>query len=542
MTRPADPSLPGPHAFDAVVYAAPGLNYAAVPPLSQYVVYDSPDAGYDTGSIDISDFANLGSAPWPFPNTAVPINGQLRVPRGRGPFPLALFAHGNHNPLVDSTPGYLYLCELLASHGIIAATIDVNFLNGFNFGENDARAIIHLEHLKQFRAWNSTANHPLCGQIDLTRIMIVGHSRGGEGVGHASYFNRLGAIQPTLVSPVVPLDGSAGLGPYGFRLSAVMAIAPTDAQYVPLTGPTVVPDAYFLIHGSRDGDVFTFSGYDTFNRAHAVNLANPTVSDFRPKGLLWVYWANHNQFNSVWPSEFSGAQVLPRGEQEGIAKVYIGALAQAKLLDRHEYDATLKDHAAAHAWLPPLLLCVSQYQDPRRIFVQHEQEGPGFPQISLPIQGVILADSVGAMRGLFDLANTFGPQFTYTLRLDWNTSPARLLMNVDPTTFAAHRFSVLSFRAGQSVDPANVVDRDQDFTLEISTGMRTFTARASSFHRLLYPDTAVSAGKIVMQTVRVPIDALIDRGLDPADIRQITLSFDQRPSGSIYVGEVQFSD
>jgi hypothetical protein len=41
----------------------------------------------------------------------------------------------------------------------------------------------------------------------------VGHSRGGEAVGHASFFNRLTSIGP------VPLDGSAGLGPYRFGLS-----------------------------------------------------------------------------------------------------------------------------------------------------------------------------------------------------------------------------------------------------------------------------------------------------------------------------------
>jgi hypothetical protein len=96
----------------------------------------------------------------------------------------------------------------LASHGIVAATIDVNFLNGFNFGENDGRAIVHLEHLKQFRTWNNTATHPLHGKVDLNRILIVGHSRGGEAVGHASFFNRLGSIGGVL------LDGSAGLGPY----------------------------------------------------------------------------------------------------------------------------------------------------------------------------------------------------------------------------------------------------------------------------------------------------------------------------------------
>src|SRR5215468_10995957 len=82
-------------------------------------------------------------------------NGHVCVPRGRGPFPLAVFAHGNHSPLENSTPGYLYLCQLFASNGVIAATIDANFLNGFNFGENDGRAIVHLEHLKQFRTWTT---------------------------------------------------------------------------------------------------------------------------------------------------------------------------------------------------------------------------------------------------------------------------------------------------------------------------------------------------------------------------------------------------
>jgi hypothetical protein len=93
-----------------------------------------------------------------------------------------VFAHGNHDPLKNSTPGYLYLCQLLASHGIIAATTDVNFLHRGNFGENGARAIVHLEPLRQFRTWNETAAHPLNGKVDLNRILIVGHFRGGERV------------------------------------------------------------------------------------------------------------------------------------------------------------------------------------------------------------------------------------------------------------------------------------------------------------------------------------------------------------------------
>lgn len=534
MAELNNPGLPGDVLFDTVIYAAPGVNYSGVPALAQYNIYDTPDPAYLTGRIDISLFANLGSAPWPFSNTNVPLNGHICVPRGRGPFPLAVFAHGNHSPFVNSTPGYLYLCQLLASHGIIAATIDVNFLNGFNFGENDARAIVHLEHLKQFRTWNGTATHPLHSKVDLNRILIVGHSRGGEGVGHASFFNRLASIQPTSLSPVVPLDGSVGLGPYRFGLTAAAAIAPTDRQYQPLTGPTVVPDRYYLIHGSRDGDVSTFEGYNTYNRAHAVDLANPTVSDGKLKALLWVYGANHNQFNSVWPSETPPATTMPRPDQEQIAKVHFGALTQALLSDHSGYIQILRDHRVATDWVPAGTDFVSQYQDPRRIFIQHNQESLAAPQISLPVQGTVAADAVVATRQL--------AQTTITLRLEWSTLGAKLLLKVDPATVPAERYRVLALRVGQSTEAKNAANRDQDFTLEVSSGSRTVAIRASSIHRLLYPDVVFGAGKIVMQTLRVPMPRLAEHGVEPSDLRSIALVFDRRPTGTVYVGDIQLCD
>src|SRR5215472_5646695 len=423
MAMLKNPGLPGEVSFDTVIYAAAGVNYSTVPALAQYNIYDTPDPGYVTGRIDISVFANLGSAPWPFLNTNVPLNGHICVPHGRGPFPLAVFAHGNHDPLQNSTPGYLYLCELLASHGIIAATIDVNFLNGFNFGENDGRAIVHLEHLKQLRTWNSTAAHPLHGKVDLNRILIVGHSRGGEAVGHASFFNRLAAIGP------VVLDGSAGLGPYRFGLTAAAAIAPTDRQFIPATGPTVIPDSYFIIHGSQDADVSTFEGYHTYERAHAVDLANPTVSDGKFKAMLWVHKANHNQFNSIWASETAPGVAMARPSQEQIARVHLGALALAVLLNRREYFAVVRDHAVATAWDPAGTDLVSQYQDPERIFVQHNQEGLAAPVVSLPVQGTVAADGVTAARQLTALVGGFATT-TITLRLAWNGAGTRLLLQV----------------------------------------------------------------------------------------------------------------
>jgi len=118
MTELKNPGLHGEVPFDTVVYASSGLNYSAVPALVQYNLFDTPDPAYVTGRNDISAFAHLGSAPWPFANTNVPINGQLCVPHGRGPFPLAVFAHGNHNPLQNSTPGYLYLSLIVRGDSI----------------------------------------------------------------------------------------------------------------------------------------------------------------------------------------------------------------------------------------------------------------------------------------------------------------------------------------------------------------------------------------------------------------------------------------
>jgi hypothetical protein len=543
MAALQNPGLPGRFRFGTLVYAASGLNYAAVPALSQYQIYDSPHPEYVTGRIDISAFAQLGQfTPWPFQPTNVPLNGQVCVPRGRGPFPLAVFAHGNHDPLENSTPGYLYLCELFASHGIIAATIDANFLNGFNFGENDARAIVHLEHLNQFRTWTDSRHHPLYRKVDLDRILIIGHSRGGEGVGHVSLFNTLNAIQPDVFSPVVPLDGSAGLGPYGFTLSGVAAIAPTDRQYEPIPGPTAVLDRYYLIHGSRDGDVSSFEGYNTYNRAHAVDLSNPTISDGKLKALLWVIGANHNQFNSAWASETPPAITMPRPNQEQVAQVHLGALAQALLLRRPRYLDVLRDHAVADAWVPAGTDFASQYQDPRRVFLVHNQEALGAPQISAPVQGTATAVGVLVDRQLFDLVNAGAPQSTITLRLEWNAPGARLTLGVNPATLPLGRYRSLAFRFGQSTEAFNPAGQDQDLTLEISSGSRTAAVPISSLHRLLYPDSFFGAGKTVMQSLRLPLRRLARFGIRPRDLRSITFRFDRSATGVVYVGDVQLSD
>jgi hypothetical protein len=267
-----------------------------------------------------------------------------------------------------------------------------------------------------------------------------------------------------------------------------------------------------------------------------VDLANPTMSSGQGKAMLWVYNANHNQFNSIWASE---AAAMPRASQEQIAKVHFGALAQAVLLRRPEYFAVLEDHAMATGWVPAGTEFVSQYQGPDRFFVQHHQEGAAPPVVSLPAQGTVFADSVTATRALTALVP--GVTTTLTLRLAWSASGGRLLVRVDPATVPAERYKVLSLRVGQSVDAANPAHRDQDFTLEVSSGSRTLAIAASAIHRLLYPAATIGGQKIMMQTLRLPVQCLIEAGVDPTDLRAISFVCDRQPAGVVFVGDLQFS-
>jgi hypothetical protein len=75
---------------------------------------------------------------------------------------------------------------------------------------------------------------------------------------------------------------------------------------------------------------------------------------------------------------------------------------------------------------------------------------------------------------------------------------------VDPSTLPAERYKTVALRVGQSTEASNAANRDQDFTLEVSSGSRTAAIPVSSLHRLLYPDPPpFGPAKIVMQTLRL---------------------------------------
>jgi len=303
---------------------------------------------------------------WGFGLDALPRNGRVWYPSdGEGPSPLTLIVHGNHNMGDFSDTGYAWLGELLASRGIIAVSVDENFLNSSMIGgslrrENDLRAWMLLEHLALWRDWNQTPGHRFEGRVDLERIGLVGHSRGGEAVTIASLFNGLSRY---------PDDATVAFD-YGFGIRAVAAIAPVDGQYRPADQRAALRDVdFFTIHGGHDGDVSSFQGDRIFNR---VAFTDPESGHF--KATAYVYRANHGQFNTTWGDSDSGpprnyllnrAALMSGEHQRQVGAVFLSAFLAASLQGQREYVEFFRDPARGRSWLPsePAPLIVTRFQD-----------------------------------------------------------------------------------------------------------------------------------------------------------------------------------
>lgn len=359
------------------------------------------DADLVTGTVDGRPFLASWSGGsgeerknfWGFDRDELPLQGRVWYPDGDGPFPLVLIVHGNHSMYEYSDPGYQYLGELLASRGFILVSVDENFINGSIRTENDARGWLLLEHLAQWERWNAgdagdesdsgglheqagqgeedeettdgrsgAMPNPFEGKVDMGRIGLIGHSRGGEAVAVAAAFNTL---------PYYPDDATVPFE-YGFDIGAVIAIAPVMGQYQPGGRYTDMHDVnYFVIHGANDGDVSSFNGAGQYE--HVWFSGDP----YRFKSSLYVMGANHGQFNQVWGSWDSGApfgrslstrSLIPEPDQRKVAEVYLSAFLEAALRGEHGYLPLFADARVGREWLPETAYLV-EFDDSRSIRV-----------------------------------------------------------------------------------------------------------------------------------------------------------------------------
>jgi dienelactone hydrolase len=352
--------LDAPSPLEAGPYPVRTLYYGSGTDKNRPEYRDS--VAFTTHVVDASRLVSLGDGAksrnrfWGFSPESFPLNARVWYPDGPGPFPLVLVAHGNHDMKDFSDPGYEYLGRHLASRGLVLASLDMNFLNGSIRGENDARGWMFLKHLEAWKEFQEDPENPLHGMADLERVGIMGHSRGGEAVGHAAAFNRLSHY---------PDDATVSWG-FGFGIQAVVAIAPVDGQYRPSSRLVPLENLNYLVfHGTHDGDVTSYAGLRAWSRLRF----NDDVPRF--KASVYVHRANHGQWNTVWGPHDRGARSsrsldlrgLLRGEeQRTFALIYVTAFLEAILLGRDHYLPLFRDHRVIGGWLPRTMY-VTQFQE-----------------------------------------------------------------------------------------------------------------------------------------------------------------------------------
>lgn len=301
-----------------------------------------------------------------------PIKGRVRFPEKllkqsvtTDPWPIIIFLHGQHNASAPSYQGYDYLAEDLATKGYVVVSIDAKAINADGDFSSQSRAQLVLGTLDRLRQINENgqiddksnpgALNVLREKLDFSRIGIMGHSRGGQGISNTILFNKIrrgvteadlitalqkspgsfstafpklvGAITPpevavpeilatdgTVITPAIEAKaagideavlkeynifyaaGSKDSGkkePY-YNFKAAFMLAPTD--FGGNTALNDIPLANLL--PTCDGDMRDLEGA----RVYDHNRFGPT-NDTAPRYQIMVHGANHNFYNTVWTQD-----------------------------------------------------------------------------------------------------------------------------------------------------------------------------------------------------------------------------------------------
>jgi len=335
--------------------------------------------------------------------TLAPVRGLLVLPDSpsEGGTPVVLIVHGQAPTFQPRTPtaanevpsyrGYTYFQRHLASEGIASLSANVNVVNSFSSpmtdDDHERRAqllVLHLALLSALSAGSAPSGTPLpCAlasgavtlaaaladaqpatgpltqlrdlvravsdvELDLTRLGVMGHSRGATTA--VEFAERVRAAAgpasgPATFTPGGPpqvvLDQRANvesliqaLGiPQPGHVKAVVPLEPDDVGPYPLA----LPDGFLLaIAGSHDEDV----------HSSAANIYEGATCH---KALLVLHGATHGRFNTVWrtlPSTRrlinesvrcqAPVHIMSNATHENVLRSFVGATFVARLRGRPE--------------------------------------------------------------------------------------------------------------------------------------------------------------------------------------------------------------
>lgn len=218
------------------------------------------------------------------------ISGRVWYPQNKKSSGVIFMIHGNHRFTAKNHLGYDYLGKFLARRGYVFISVDENMLNGFmTYGlskENDARAILLLENIKAILRENKDKNSKFYNIIDENKIILAGHSRGGEAAFIANNLNSL------KYNPLTSDEMN-----YNFNIQGLLLVAPTSNQYTYDNKYLKAKGVSLLtVHGTHDLDVTNFEGLELYN--------NTEIDNNNFKVAVYVPYFNHGHFNSTWDMDY----------------------------------------------------------------------------------------------------------------------------------------------------------------------------------------------------------------------------------------------
>lgn len=488
-------------------------------------------------------------------------------------YPVALFLHGRHYncdsdgsgpglsgsysftcPAANRIPsheGYNYIMERLASQGIFTISISAHDIQpGLGKWDYDARGRLILKFLDKLKDWTDHGTDPFggkfSGKLDMTRIALSGHSRGGEGVVAAQELNKT--------------------WPTHYSILAVNAIAPTDQNAVSYL---VTDSAYFLLVGARDGDVATMQGFRTYDRAFPEGASNR-----RPKALAWVHGANHNYFNTIWtdtaalgsPNPWAGSeddaagitapQVLSAANQRQIALTTICAFFRRHLQGIEPYREILTGRVKPSAMQNQYVFWT--YQDDQRKAVDNFEQTPLNPGQNTLLGAVQAPGFTTFEERLLNHDSSDYPagfpsdtQFfhdTLGLKLAWAAAQT-YTTNIPALHKDVSSFTYLTLRVAQRVSGPPAAGSPLNLLVNIQDGAGHTAAswvRTDQFDPIPYPYQRAGGwcttctNQAQMVGVRIPLRyfTMNNSGVDLANIAMIMIRTEG--AGEIGIDDIEF--
>ncbi len=506
----------------ALAGEAQGASSAAVR------AYPIEATGYDIRDVNVEGIPLAGTT----------LYGVVRHPTslGEGPFPLVVMLHGNHGicrrtPTSDedacaqsadhecpqpgwfTTPnaeGLAYLAETVAAQGYVAVSISGNAVNCRNNWIPERAALIrgHLERWTQFATGAAPFDDRFVGALDLDRVALFGHSRGGEAV----------AEVPALLesSPVA-----------GVRVVSVFSLAPTDFGD---SAPENV--AYNVLLPACDGDVQFLFGTDIYDRSIRFD-------DGFPRAQLLMAGANHNFFNTEWRIDDNNGRACrvattvgapaQRAALEGAFGTWLSAtVGGAEVEPYMRAEASVPE--GIDAWADTALDWRWSYHA-ERLRVD-ELEGDGTPDVSLLGAPNTFTDFEAAFQ-CFD--NDCGNRYPHEkgamlFRWDGTAPVASFGVSGDTSAWPYVTFRVVSRRSSFN----SGIDETVLGVRVVADGM---SATLSSSDYTVIPHLYPANDPLeIFQTVRVP---LADYGFDTSAITAIDV--EMSGTGSVLVSDVALS-